>query len=343
MIFLYILIGIIIGGVGLYLLLKNKIKITQEINQERQEINQQINQENKKLLEEKANIQSEIVEINSDYKTLVAQRAEIKADYKTLIAQRVELKNNLQDLQDTQTKAAETIYQQALQVSQNNFDKEIEKISEELEQNRQDAQDEYLKTLKESVEEFQKQINDKQQQLIKLKEQIQKEAQNVACAVEAAQRQLEMETKQDYYRLNLSNEDIMEINKLREVLPYLRDKEPLNKVIYKSYYEKPYTDLVGRVIGPGIHTGIYKITNIQNGMCYVGQAANIAERWRQHIKRGVGAEAPTRNKLYPAMLTFGVENFTFEVIEECDRSKLDEREDYWQDYFHAKDFGYSIK
>lgn len=70
---------------------------------------------------------------------------------------------------------------------------------------------------------------------------------------------------------------------------------------------------------------------------------NIAERWRQHIKRGVGAEAPTRNKLYPAMLAIGVENFTFEVIEECERSKLDEREDYWQNYFHAKDFGYSIK
>ena len=30
-------------------------------------------------------------------------------------------------------------------------------------------------------------------------------------------------------------------------------------------------------------------------------------------------------------------------IEECEKSKLNEREDYWQEYFHAKDFGYSIK
>ena len=29
----------------------------------------------------------------------------------------------------------------------------------------------------------------------------------------------------------------------------VRDKEPLNKVIYKCYYEKPYTDLIGRVVG----------------------------------------------------------------------------------------------
>lgn len=43
------------------------------------------------------------------------------------------------------------------------------------------------------------------------------------------------------------------------------------------------------------------------------------------------------------MLEYGVENFTFEIIEECDRSLLNDREDYWQNYFHAKDYGYSIK
>ena len=69
----------------------------------------------------------------------------------------------------------------------------------------------------------------------------------------------------------------------------------------------------------------------------------MAERWRQHIKRGIGAESATRNKLYPAMQEIGVENFTFEVIEECERSLLDEREDYWQDFYKAKEFGYSIK
>ena len=78
-------------------------------------------------------------------------------------------------------------------------------------------------------------------------------------------------------------------------------------------------------------------------MCYVGQAANLAERWKQHIKRGLGADPITKNKLYPAMQAIGVENFSFEVIEECERSKLDEREDYWQDFFKAKEFGYSIK
>ena len=68
-------------------------------------------------------------------------------------------------------------------------------------------------------------------------------------------------------------------------------------------------------------------------MCYIGQAVDIASRWKQHTKRGVGAEDWTQNKLYPAMYSIGVENFTFEIVEECDRSKLNEREDYWQNYY----------
>jgi hypothetical protein len=119
--------------------------------------------------------------------------------------------------------------------------------------------------------------------------------------------------------LQLSNEDLREINKLREVVPYLRNVEPLNKVIWKSYYEKPFTDLVGRLIGSKVVCGIYKITNLENQKVYIGQSVNIKERLRTHIKRGLGAETPTRNKLYTVMNKVGVENFSYEIIEECPR------------------------
>jgi hypothetical protein len=95
-------------------------------------------------------------------------------------------------------------------------------------------------------------------------------ASKVAAAIEAAKRQEEMDAEQNFYKLNLSQIDIEEIQKLRQVTVLLRDSEPLNKVIWKVYYEKPYTDLIGRVVGNGIHTGIYKITNLENQKCYVG-------------------------------------------------------------------------
>jgi hypothetical protein len=165
----------------------------------------------------------------------------------------------------------------------------------------------------------------------------------VSAAIESSKREEEKKTATDFYRVVIPESDLLEIVKLREVEPYLRDKEALNKVIWKVYYEKPTSDMIGRVVGATDKTGIYKITDIVSGKCYVGQAVNISQRWRQHVKRGLGAEAPTHNKLYPAMKSVGVENFTFEIIEECSRSELDEKEDFWQDYFQANTYGYGIK
>lgn len=165
-----------------------------------------------------------------------------------------------------------------------------------------------------------------------------------AAAVEENKRKEYMKEKEMYYRLVLTSQDLVEISHLREVEKYLKDPSPLNKVIWKVYYEKPYTDLIGRVFGQKKNiTGIYRITNVNDGRCYVGQAVDVPERWRQHIKRGLGAETPTKNKLYPAMQEIGPENFIFELLEECPRDKLNEREDYWQDFYQAKEFGYSIK
>jgi len=47
------------------------------------------------------------------------------------------------------------------------------------------------------------------------------------------------------------------------------------------------------------------------------------------MKRGVGAEALTNNKLYPAMMELGAHNFMFEIVETTqDASKLNEMEKY---------------
>lgn len=43
------------------------------------------------------------------------------------------------------------------------------------------------------------------------------------------------------------------------------------------------------------------------------------------------------------MLQEGVENFTFELLTECSKEELNEQEDYYQELFHCKDYGYSIK
>lgn len=246
--------------------------------------------------------------------------------------------------------SADEFLKSKMELAQEQFDRQLEIIAKQYQQDEEEYKQHYLGLL----EEFSNKFIETQKEYQILENELQEKyniEQNkfnnlkaiVDCAVDVARREEEKKQEDNYYRIILSQTDIEEIKKLRSVEPYLRDKEALNKVIWKVYYEKPYTDLVGRVIGNQVKTGIYKITNIENQMCYVGQSVDLASRWKQHIKRGIGAEAPTRNKLYPAMLSFGVENFTFEIIEECDKSQLDEKEKFWQNYFQANTFGYSIK
>ena len=312
---LSILIGALVGAGVLYVIIKPKLKATQELDEATKLQNEELH--------------TELVALEKQHAALTARRQEIQ-DSITLLEKQAEESSN-------------AIYKKSWELANEKMSNASEAMSKQYEQAKQTAENDYLETLKDCANSFTSQINDKKNELKKVQDELTDLAQKLNSAVEANKRAEEIKQKQDFYRLQLTAIDLDEIKRLREVEPYLREKEPLNKVIWKVYYEKPYTDLIGRVVGTGIHTGIYKITNIENQMCYVGQAVNIADRWKQHIKRGIGAEAPTRNKLYPAMLELGVENFTFEIVEECDKSKLNEREDYWQEFFHAKDFGYSIK
>ena len=312
---LSILIGALVGAGVLYVIIKPKLKATQELDEATKLQNEELH--------------TELVALEKQHAALTARRQEIQ-DSITLLEKQAEESSN-------------AIYKKSWELANEKMSNASEAMSKQYEQAKQTAENDYLETLKDCANSFTAQINDKKNELKKVQDELTDLVQKLNSAVEANKRAEEIKQKQDFYRLQLTTIDLDEIKRLREVEPYLREKEPLNKVIWKVYYEKPYTDLIGRVVGTGIHTGIYKITNIENQMCYVGQAVNIADRWKQHIKRGIGAEAPTRNKLYPAMLEVGVENFTFEIVEECDKSKLNEREDYWQEFFHAKDFGYSIK
>lgn len=71
--------------------------------------------------------------------------------------------------------------------------------------------------------------------------------------------------------------------------------------------------------------GIYKVTNKINNKSYIGQSKNIEQRLKDH-------KLVCREKnilLKRSLKKYGVENFDYEIIEECELNKLDEREIYW--------------
>lgn len=76
--------------------------------------------------------------------------------------------------------------------------------------------------------------------------------------------------------------------------------------------------------------GIYKITNQVNGKVYIGQSVNISNRWKQHKNAAFKESSDEYNyPLYQAIRKYGLENFTFEVIEECSSEDLNFKEEHY--------------
>lgn len=67
---------------------------------------------------------------------------------------------------------------------------------------------------------------------------------------------------------------------------------------------------------------IYKHTNKINGKCYIGQTKNIKNRWRPEGYKYC-------RKFYRAILKYGWDNFTHEILRECTEDDVD----FWEAYY----------
>lgn len=70
-------------------------------------------------------------------------------------------------------------------------------------------------------------------------------------------------------------------------------------------------------------TGIYKIENLVNKKVYIGQSVHIERRWQEHCMPSA------KSIIANAIKKYGRENFTFQILEQCDTDKLNERETYY--------------
>lgn len=81
-----------------------------------------------------------------------------------------------------------------------------------------------------------------------------------------------------------------------------------------------------------IIVGIYKLT-CPNGKIYVGQSKNIYQRWKHYIK----LRSKDQPKLYNHLKEYGPENFKYEILEECLKEQLNEKETYWGNLLNVLD------
>lgn len=184
------------------------------------------------------------------------------------------------------------------------------------------------------IDDINRKIGNKREELSKI--------QNTRISlIEASKREEEIKQKKDYYRIVISDKDKHDISVLEQVKSSLNNPRILNMLVWSTFYQKPMKELIGRVVGSKAKTGVYKITNIENTRCYIGQAIDIAKRFTDHAKCGLGIDAPSSNKLYKAMQEQGLENFTFEILEECNAIDLNEKERFYIDLYKSYEYGYN--
>ena len=74
---------------------------------------------------------------------------------------------------------------------------------------------------------------------------------------------------------------------------------------------------------------IYCVTNLVNGLKYIGQTKNPKKRWCSLCCDN------DRQKITKAIQEYGKENFKMEILETCDIEEVDNREKYWIDKFNT--------
>ena len=185
-----------------------------------------------------------------------------------------------------------------------------------------------------------------QEKLLAETSEIQKELDKIkatrTAAIEAQIREKKIKEQQSFYCLKISDADIADIQKLENIKKTLNKPRVLSMLIWQTWFQKPLKALAANILGTSTVTGIYKITNIITGECYIGQAADVASRWSEHAKCGLGIDTPAGNKLYKAMQEYGLQSFSWELLEKCNREELNEKERYYISLYDSVNYGYNI-
>lgn len=88
-------------------------------------------------------------------------------------------------------------------------------------------------------------------------------------------------------------------------------------------------------------SGIYMIKNLINGRIYIGQSKHISERVKTH-KKDLRNGYHHNEHLQNAYNKYGLDNFSFELVESCSIEDLDERERFWIEYYDSFESGYNL-
>ena len=302
---------------------------------------------NKKEIAQTKTTYGELKKLQSDFE-LISDEIDSLKNLRTTIYNQIEqagqekqkllldisnLTSSINEANETRNKVIETAFLQycaLLEEQYKNEEAEYDNLSQTL----KDSYERLWEKLVQEKEKYAEMADEERKALEKIR------ATRIA-ATEAQLREQEIKDKQSFYSLSVSSADLFDIEALEGNKSRLAKPRILSMLIWQTYFQKQMTALCSNVLCATVVTGIYKITNQLNNKCYIGQAVDIADRWKEHAKCGLGIDTPASNKLYQAMIEDGIQNFTWELLEKCPSSELNEKEKYYIELYQAKDYGYN--
>lgn len=342
---IYIIIGFILNLIFFFILLKKIIKINKKteeeykdelkkkFEQEEKELNQKIEaskrdfESQKKIQEERLNFEKEKLDnYKQNLNNLLKIEQEnfdisVKSLNEKIAAEEQRLNSELQNKKQLKLLQIETELKEKEEKAKQENDILIQQMNYNLSIEKQKVEDE-IKIIQNNLNDYQKK-------------------QEVIGKEILRQRMLKEQT--NFYRICLSQEQKDDIEILKSIIPKLNKHSNIDKLIYEVYCSKEAQAMIKRVLNNEQPSGIYKITRLKTGEIYIGKSTNIKERWLQHIKTACGCGTIAHSILHTTMEKDGIDNFTFELLEKVEKSKLSEREKYWINFYKSKDYGLNEK
>lgn len=320
-------------GILFFLIKKHKIIL----NREKIKLNKKFQKEEERLIKDYEELEAKLAarakEIQDNYaekeKWLKWDLDKLKNDKETLDRHISELKDFGQRQVDEKIKD----YEQ-LRLTQINHSLELE------EKRKQELLQRQLDEFIASAAETKKSVNEEIEELKSLLEDYKSKRDLINQAIV---HEKEIHEQQDFYRIVLNESDKEDIQLLNTIEMRLHSREALYKLIYDVFYKKPLNDMINRVLQGKEFCGIYRITNLKTNEAYIGKSTNIKTRWQNHCKTAIGLDGMARTKIHSAMKEYGIDNFSFEVLEKCTKEIYSEREKYWINFYETNVYGYNIQ
>lgn len=214
----------------------------------------------------------------------------------------------------------------------------VEAFAEEYKKNQINMVNNYIQQLQMERLNMETQLRSELQPLIKEVEDYRAKRDAI---IEAQKREIELRDQLEYHKIQLSEIVVEDIKYIQSILDRLSKPDVVAKVVWETYIQKPTKEMLNRIIGKEKKTGIYRITDINTQECYIGQGTDVAKRLTEHIKGTLGIQSIADQRIHHAMAEKGLQNWTFELIEECAKEDLNNREKFYISYYRSNEFGYN--